>query len=234
MSAPRTRQRFSTTCWTLVATAGRSGDVDADGALRELCQVYWPPLYGYLRSRGHCPEDAQDLTQGFFVCLLERRSLRLADPARGRFRSFLLTALKRYVVNAHEHATAVRRGGRMTTLSLDFEEAERTYTLDRRNDDTPARIRPSARSISISPSSICSAIAARPGKSRKCSSRPARLCIGSPATLSGRVANLMSEQPRPSTFNPANVSGHRSNASGTPSLSSSGGGTNGGAARRKN
>jgi RNA polymerase sigma factor (sigma-70 family) len=140
MSPPRANARFATTRWTLVAAAGRRSDGASDRALAELCQVYWPPLYGYLRGRGHKPEEAQDLTQGFFAGLLERRGLRLADPARGRFRSFLLTALKRYAINEHEHAAAARRGGGSTTLPLDFQEAERTYARDRRNDDTPERV----------------------------------------------------------------------------------------------
>jgi RNA polymerase sigma factor (sigma-70 family) len=124
----------------MVSAAGHRSDPHAAGALAELCQIYWPPLYSYLRGHGHDPDEAQDLTQGFFARLLERQHLRAADPGRGRFRGFLLTALKRYVVNEHERAAAVRRGGRHVRLSLDFEEAERTYALDRRNDDTPERV----------------------------------------------------------------------------------------------
>jgi RNA polymerase sigma-70 factor (ECF subfamily) len=74
------------------------------------------------------------------VRLLERRDFRAADPSRGRFRGFLLTALKRYVINEHEHATAARRGGRLVHFSLDFDEAERTYALDERHGDTPDRV----------------------------------------------------------------------------------------------
>ena len=140
MSAPRSNAKFATTRWTLVAAAGQRSDGASDRALAELCHAYWPPLYSYLRGRGHKPDEAQDLTQGFFASLLERRGLRLADPTRGRFRAFLLTALKRYVINEHEHAAAARRGGGSTMLPLDFEEAERTYARDRRNDDTPERV----------------------------------------------------------------------------------------------
>jgi len=82
--------RFATTRWTVVNAAGRS-DGRASEALAELCQVYWPPLYRYLRRRGYAAEQAQDLTQGFFARFLERESVRTADPARGRFRAFLLT-----------------------------------------------------------------------------------------------------------------------------------------------
>jgi len=124
----------------MVNAAGHPSNTHAAGALAELCQIYWPPLYSYLRRRGHDAEDAQDLTQGFFARLLERQDFRTADPARGRFRGFLLTALKRYAINEHERATAQRRGGRQIRISLDFEEAERTYVVDRRNDDTPDRV----------------------------------------------------------------------------------------------
>jgi RNA polymerase sigma-70 factor (ECF subfamily) len=123
----------------MVNAAGAS-NTNGAGALAELCQIYWPPLYSYLRRRGHNAEEAQDLTQGFFVRFLERQDFRAADPARGRFRGFLLTALKRYAINEHERATALRRGGQQIRISLDFEEAERTYVVDRRNDDTPDRV----------------------------------------------------------------------------------------------
>ena len=124
----------------MVNAAGHPSNTHAAGALAELCQIYWPPLYSYLRRRGHDAEDAQDLTQGFFARLLERQDFRSADPVRGRFRAFLLTALKRYAINEHEHATAARRGGRQIRIALDFEDAERTYIVDRRNDDSPDRI----------------------------------------------------------------------------------------------
>jgi RNA polymerase sigma-70 factor (ECF subfamily) len=124
----------------MVTAAGhRSGPRTAD-ALAELCQMYWPPLYSYLRRRGYDPETAQDLTQGFFARFLERQSVRAADPTRGRFRAFLLTALKRYVINVYEHDAAARRGGRHEHLALDFEDAERAYTLDLRHDDIPDRV----------------------------------------------------------------------------------------------
>jgi RNA polymerase sigma factor (sigma-70 family) len=133
--------RFITTRWTLVAAAAAdSSDPQRDEALGDLCETYWPPLYAFLRRRGHPPEDAQDLTQGFFARLLERRDVRAADPARGRFRSFLLSALQHYVINEHERATTVKRGGRLQPLSLDFEEVERTYVLEARRDDSPDRV----------------------------------------------------------------------------------------------
>jgi RNA polymerase sigma factor (sigma-70 family) len=133
-------RRFATTRWTMVNAAAHRSDPGADGALAELCQIYWPPLYNYLRGRGHEAEEAKDLTQGFFARLLERQDIRAADPTRGRFRGFLLIALKRYVINERERAASVRRGGRHTRLTLDFEDAERMYALERRNEDTPERV----------------------------------------------------------------------------------------------
>lgn len=140
MTPAPARGRFATTRWTMVHAAGHPSDPQTAGALAELCQIYWPPLYSYLRGRGHDPDEAQDLTQGFFARLLERKDLRRADPARGRFRGFLLTALKRYVINEHERAASARRGGGHHRLSGDFEEAERIYVLERRHDDTPERV----------------------------------------------------------------------------------------------
>lgn len=132
--------RFASTRWTMVNAAGRDSDPHAAAALEELCQSYWPPLYSYLRRRGHDAADAQDLTQGFFLRLIERGDIRTADPARGRFRAFLLTALKRYAINEHERATAARRGGPAARLTLDFDLAERTYALEMREQDTPDRV----------------------------------------------------------------------------------------------
>ena len=134
------RDRFATTRWTTVNAANRDSSADSATALAELCEIYWPPLYGYLRRRGYRPEDAQDLTQGFFARLLETQAIRSADPARGRFRAFLLTALKRHVINEYERSASARRGGRQVHLALDFEEAERMYNLDRGDDDTPERV----------------------------------------------------------------------------------------------
>ena len=130
---------FATTRWTMVSAAGGASDAHSRGALTELCQVYWPPLYSYLRRRGHTREEAEDLTQGFFARLLERKDLRTADPVRGRFRGFLLTALKRYVINQHERATAVRRGGPMP-ITLNFDDAERSYAHGLGSDDSPERV----------------------------------------------------------------------------------------------
>jgi RNA polymerase sigma factor (sigma-70 family) len=140
MSAEPSGGRFVTTKWTQVVAAGDASDTQAREALAALCQTYWPPLYSYLRRHGHDREDAQDLVQGFFARLLERGDVRTADPARGRFRSFLLTALKRYAINEHERATSLKRGGTQLPLSLDFDQAERRDAREPRTDDTPERV----------------------------------------------------------------------------------------------
>lgn len=131
---------FATTRWTMVVAAGGQRDGAGGQALAELCQIYWSPLYNYLRRRGYGREQAEDLTQGFFASLLERQGLQSADPARGRFRGFLLTALKRYVINEHERDTAARRGGPVRRLlTLDFDEAERSFARGLGSGDTPDR-----------------------------------------------------------------------------------------------
>jgi RNA polymerase sigma factor (sigma-70 family) len=136
----RSRAGFATTRWTIVNAVRQTSQSQAANALAELCEGYWPPLYAFLRRRGYRPEEAQDLTQGFFARLLETASIRTADPARGRFRSFLLTALKRYVINEHERSAAARRGGGHAHFSLDFDEAERAYAVEPSTDETPDRL----------------------------------------------------------------------------------------------
>src|SRR3974390_3351918 len=90
---------FATTHWSVVLGAADASAPGAEAALEELCRTYWFPLYTYVRRQGHNSEDAQDLTQEFFARLLERKCLQLADRERGRFRSFLLTSLKHFLIN---------------------------------------------------------------------------------------------------------------------------------------
>lgn len=137
---PRRPRTFVTTRWTMVAAAGAAGDRRSAAALEELCEIYWPSLYAYLRGRGYPAEQAQDLTQGFFARLLETDGIRLADPTRGRFRAFLLTALKRYVINEYERSMTARRGGHEARFAVDIEQAERLCSPDRREHEAPDRI----------------------------------------------------------------------------------------------
>jgi RNA polymerase sigma factor (sigma-70 family) len=139
-AAPRHGQ-FATTRWSLVITAAaedRSPIVQE--ALATLCETYWYPLYVFLRGRGYNAEDAQDLTQAFFARVLEKHTLRHADPARGRFRSFLLVSLRNFVANEHDRQGARKRGGRTPLLSLDLNIAEQRFQLEPGSDDTPERV----------------------------------------------------------------------------------------------
>jgi hypothetical protein len=100
---------FTTTHWSAVLLAGCGTSAEADKALEDLCRAYWYPLYAYVRRQGHGPEDSQDLTQAFFARFLEKDYLRRADPERGRFRTFLLSAVKNFLTNEWERGQARKR-----------------------------------------------------------------------------------------------------------------------------
>ena len=104
---------FASTRWTMVLDAGQSQTPpdQALSALSELCRIYWRPIFLFLRRQGSNPDDAQDLTQGFFAHLIESRAYARADPKKGRFRSFLLGALKHFVADARDREHAQKRGG---------------------------------------------------------------------------------------------------------------------------
>src|SRR4051812_22508793 len=104
-------QRFVTTDWGLIAVARGDDRPRARKALGDLCAAYWYPLYAYIRRRGHSPDQAQDLTQGFFANLLGRDFLAGVVPEKGKFRSFLLASLKHYLANEHDYLKAWKRGG---------------------------------------------------------------------------------------------------------------------------
>jgi RNA polymerase sigma-70 factor (ECF subfamily) len=130
---------FQSTHWSAVVTAADSAAPGAEEALENLCRSYWFPLYAYVRRQAHTPEDAQDLTQEFFRRLLEKKYLRLADRERGRFRSFLLTALKHFLVDDWRRAQAVKRGGGKLPESWDAEKAEALYQLEASDNTNPER-----------------------------------------------------------------------------------------------
>src|SRR5439155_8623889 len=100
---------FVTTQWSVVLTAQGQSPA-ADEALEKLCRSYWRPLYGFVRRRGYNPEEAQDLTQGFFALLLERRDFESVRREKGRLRSFLLASLKHFLANDRRRAMAIKRG----------------------------------------------------------------------------------------------------------------------------
>jgi RNA polymerase sigma-70 factor (ECF subfamily) len=108
--------------------------------LEELCAVYWSPLYWHIRRLGYDATQAQDLTQGFFSRLLQKRSLGFVDRERGKFRSFLLASLRHYLANEYDHAQAQKRGGGKTILPIDFRSAESGYGLEPSHDLTAERL----------------------------------------------------------------------------------------------
>jgi RNA polymerase sigma factor (sigma-70 family) len=124
---PSPGQVFATTHWSVVLTAGRSDTPHARVALEKLCHAYWYPLYAYVRRRGHSPEDAQDLTQEFFARLLERHWVADADRQKGRFRSFLLSAMNHFLSDEWDKARAQKRGGGVPSVPLQFDTAETRY-----------------------------------------------------------------------------------------------------------
>ncbi|MBV8584780.1 MAG: sigma-70 family RNA polymerase sigma factor [Verrucomicrobia bacterium] len=120
--------QFHTTRWSLVMTAAQSGAEASQAAFAQLYQTYWYPLYAFARRRGYSPEDAQDLTQGFFVHLVENRSLATVSPLKGRFRTFLLTSFRNFMSNEIRRALSLKRGGNIS--GLDFTSAEERFQLE--------------------------------------------------------------------------------------------------------
>lgn len=114
---------FVTTRWTRVILAGDVSSEESQEALASLCRDYWRPLYHFARRRGHSPEDAQDLTQGFILGLLEKNRIARADRTRGRFRTFLISAFCDHLANERRNASALKRGGGVLIESLDVEAA---------------------------------------------------------------------------------------------------------------
>ena len=138
-SAAQTAGQFTTTHWSVVLAAGDPRSPQAGEALETLCRAYWYPLYVYVRRRGYGVEDAQDLTQTFFARFVEKGSFELADPARGRFRTFLLHALEHFLINEWKRAHRLKRGGGKPSLSLDADDAEHRYASEPAARLTPER-----------------------------------------------------------------------------------------------
>src|SRR5947207_8971063 len=118
-NATTDHQRFATTHWSVVLATGPSNSSQASKALERLCRTYWPPIYSYVRSQGFGPADAQDLTQAFFAKLLEKNFWARADPQKGRFRSFLLTALRHFLADQRDRARPANRGEGVSTIAFD-------------------------------------------------------------------------------------------------------------------
>ena len=128
---------FLTTRWTLVGDAACGEDSRAEEGLAQLFQIYWPPLYRYVRRSGRQEQDAEDLVQGFFLHLLEGKGLGSVDRERGRFRAFLLAALKNYLANEWRRDHRQKRGGLATHLSIDWRDAETGLCIEPPDDRSP-------------------------------------------------------------------------------------------------
>jgi len=130
---------FATTHWSVVLAAGEGASEPSRHAMETLCTTYWYPIYVYVRRRGHGPDDAQDLTQEFFTQLIAKQHLRLADPNKGRFRSFLLATLHFFLAREWTRAHRQRRGGQYQFVSLDLPTSEERYQFEPIDSDTPEK-----------------------------------------------------------------------------------------------
>ena len=132
--------QFATTCWSAVLLSAQSQAPGSDNAREEFCQLYWYPLYAFIRRRGYNADDARDLTQGFFLSILDRKTLKRATPEKGKFRSFLLASLKNYLLNVYQHENAIKRGGKIDFVSVDFSDGEDRYSREPSDALTPEKI----------------------------------------------------------------------------------------------
>jgi len=132
--------KVATTQWSQVLAARDGSDTEARAALETLCQTYWQPLYAYIRHQGASPEEASDLTQGFFAEFLEKDFLAKVDPAKGRFRAFLLASLRHFLSHERDRERALKRGGGSLTLSLDVEAGEAGYVNEPVEELTPVDV----------------------------------------------------------------------------------------------
>ncbi|MBN2295606.1 MAG: RNA polymerase sigma factor [Pirellulales bacterium] len=132
--------RFMTTHWSLVLAAAGKEDTQSREALAGLCQVYWYPLYAFVRRHGYGPQDAQDLTQEFFLGLQEKDYLGGIDRSKGKFRSFLLVAMKHFLSNEWARAKTLKRGGGHKLVSLDTLSAEERYRREPEDNTTPEKL----------------------------------------------------------------------------------------------
>ena len=130
-------ERFPTTHWSVVLQAGHTPTPQSQAALEKLCRAYWYPLYAFIRRQGHGPEEAQDLTQAFFAHFLASESLHRADPRKGRFRSFLLGALKHFLVNEWQREHRQKRGGGFAVFSLEELDPETRLAAEPADELTP-------------------------------------------------------------------------------------------------
>ena len=131
---------FRPTRWSVVLLSAQSNAPGSQAALAALCRLYWYPLYAFVRRRGYSPEDAQDLTQGFFLHLLDHKALAQVDPLKGKFRSFLLASIQNYLSKQVDRARCLKRGGKTEFVPLDAKNAEERYQLEAADQLTAEKI----------------------------------------------------------------------------------------------
>lgn len=127
---------FATTHWSVVAQSALTDLPEAQTALARLCEMYWAPIYSFVRRRGYAPPDAQDLTQGFFAYFLRTKGYTRTDQLQGKFRCFLLASVKHFLANDRDRSQAIRRGGEYQFVSFDQETAEAFYDTADASDST--------------------------------------------------------------------------------------------------
>jgi RNA polymerase sigma-70 factor (ECF subfamily) len=135
-----TRPAFPTTHWSRVITAGDPAAPDTMEALTQLCAAYWFPVYAFIRRKGHAPDAALDLTQDYFARLLEKGTLAAAEPARGRFRSFLMADCSHFLSNRHDRDRALKRGGGCVAVPIDARDTEGRFLVEPAHGRTPERL----------------------------------------------------------------------------------------------
>ncbi len=128
---------FPNTRWSLVLTAQSGPKDDATRALSELCHLYWYPVYAFVRRRGNSIHDAEDLTQGFFESIIRREWMDRVSQEKGKLRAFMLSTLKRFLVDHHRRETALKRGGTQTPFSIDHDHAEACYQSEPKDEASP-------------------------------------------------------------------------------------------------
>jgi RNA polymerase sigma-70 factor (ECF subfamily) len=131
---------FPATQWTAVLAASGTPSPESAAALERLCSSYWYPLYAFVRRGGHSPPDAEDLTQEFFARLLEHNWIAHADRHKGRFRSFLLMAMKRFLAKEWDKVRTLKRGGQVRFVPLQLDTAETRYTREPADTRTPEQV----------------------------------------------------------------------------------------------
>src|SRR5947207_658077 len=132
--------QFPPTLWSIVLLAGQNSSEQSHEALATLCRTYWFPLYAFLRRQGKSPHDAEDLTQGFMLHLLEKETLSRVKREKGKFRSFLLASLQYYLAAERSKQMAQKRGGGGPLIALDGQHAEKLYQVELTDDLDPAKV----------------------------------------------------------------------------------------------